>query len=159
MPDLQSDRGSSALLFVLTSVGVVIFGLIHLLEYAGDFAVELGFGSGDHDHAHDHLDDVAAIVENPSFLWMFVAYFGLAVVIPLIAALGRGRVAAWSVFGLGALLVVVSVLDGLGHALGDGDWHSLVTALLVVGLPGYFACRSALRWARQPSFEAAIRTN
>lgn len=155
MPELPADRARAALLFVLTAVGVVVFGLIHLFEYAGDLAVELGFGSGDHSHAHEHLDDVASIVENASFLWLFVIYYGIAVIVPLIAVVGRGRAAAWSVFALGALLVVLSVFDGLSHTLSDGAWHPLVTALLVIALPGGFGLHSAFTWARGTRRELA----
>lgn len=154
-PSTEILRRDTVTLFALTTAGVIVFGLIHLFEYVGDLAVEMGFGEGNHDHAHDHLDDIAAIVDNSSFLWMFVVFYGLAIIVPLLAAVTRGGPAAWSVFALGTLVVVASVGDGINHALADGVVHPLVTAVIAVGVPGVFACRSAFRWARQSSIEPA----
>lgn len=92
MPDLEKDRRDAVALFLLTAVGVVVFGLIHLLEYAGELAIELGFGDATDEHDHEHLDEIASIVENAAFLWGNVVFFTLAIVVSACCHAGTAAV-------------------------------------------------------------------
>ncbi|ALU91549.1 hypothetical protein [Herbaspirillum rubrisubalbicans] len=124
----MSPPNKTALFWLTTAVGAVLFVTFQLFFYVNDFV-----------RAHGATP---AITFETNVLWMFSAYYGCWIVTVLLALTGT-RKAQWLTLVLGALLVVLNTLGGISDGLRDG-WHVAFSAIFFISLPGVFAI--AVTW-------------
>ncbi|UYO56046.1 hypothetical protein KQX61_11850 [Rhodopseudomonas palustris] len=117
------------LVWLITAVGVTIYGMIQIFTYLAHAGAQ---------EATPPLNFTAAQV------WTIAAFYG-AWVIPALLALIERRAAHWASLILGGILVVLTTLAGVFDGIRDGG-HLVVLVLLAVTLPG--AVATALSWRR-----------
>lgn len=117
------------LVWLITAVGVTIYGMIQIFTYLAHTGVQ---------EATSPLNFTAAQV------WTIAAFYG-AWVIPALLALIERRAAHWASLILGGILVALTTLAGVFDGIRDGG-HLVVLVLLAVTLPG--AVATALSWRR-----------
>jgi len=113
----------TALFWLTTAVGAVLFVTFQLFFYVNDFV-----------RAHGATP---SITFETNVLWMFSAYYGCWIVTVLLALTGT-RKAQWLNLVLGTLIVVLNTLGGISDGLRDG-WHVAFSAVFFISLPGVFA--------------------
>ncbi|MFJ3313973.1 hypothetical protein ACIPLR_01290 [Herbaspirillum huttiense] len=127
LPTRHPDQ--TALFWLATAIGAVLFVSFQLFFYVNDFVRAQG--------------SALAITFETKMLWMFSAYYGCWIVTVLLA-LSANRAARWSALILGSLLVVLNTLGGIADGLRDG-WHIAFSAMLFISLPGVFAIATTWR--------------
>ncbi|TDY96409.1 UNVERIFIED_ORG: hypothetical protein DFO49_0864 [Herbaspirillum seropedicae] len=127
LPTRHSDQ--TALFWLATAIGAVLFVSFQLFFYVNDFVRAQG--------------SAPAITFETKMLWMFSAYYGCWIVTVLLA-LSANRAARWSALILGSLLVVLNTLGGIADGMRDG-WHIAFSAMLFISLPGVFAIATTWR--------------
>ncbi len=125
----MSPPNKTALFWLTTAVGAVLFVSFQLFFYVNDFVRAQG--------------SAPAITFETKMLWMFSAYYGCWIVTVLLA-LSANRAARWSALILGSLLVVLNTLGGIADGLRDG-WHIAFSAMFFISLPGVFAIATTWR--------------
>ncbi|AON55756.1 hypothetical protein ABIC71_004146 [Herbaspirillum seropedicae] len=118
----------TALFWLTTAVGAVLFVTFQLFFYVNDFV-----------RAHGATP---AITFETNVLWMFSAYYGCWIVTALLALIGT-RKTQWFTLVLGTLLVLLNTLGGISDGLRDG-WYVTFSAVFFISLPGMFAI--AVTW-------------
>jgi hypothetical protein len=142
----MEPRVRAALAWVAVALGQAAFMVVHLFHYIGGLAAEAESAAhGGHDHDHDHLQEVLALAE-PGMMWMVLAWSVLTLAPAVIVLLGAGRGAALTTLIVGALGVVGGVIDGILHAVSDGDVVSAAAGIVLVGVPGAIAILATLAW-------------
>ncbi|MCP3655672.1 hypothetical protein [Herbaspirillum sp.] len=121
--------GQTALFWLATAIGAVLFVSFQLFFYVNDFVRAQG--------------SAPAITFETKMLWMFSAYYGCWIATVLLA-LSANRAARWSALILGSLLVVLNTLGGIADGLRDG-WHIAFSAMFFISLPGVFAIATTWR--------------
>ena len=127
LPTRHPDQ--TALFWLATAIGAVLFVSFQLFFYVNDFVRAQG--------------SAPAITFETKMLWMFSAYYGCWIVTVLLA-LSANRAARWSALILGSLLVVLNTLGGIADGLCDG-WHIAFSAMFFISLPGVFAIATTWR--------------
>jgi hypothetical protein len=127
LPTRHPDQ--TALFWLATAIGAVLFVSFQLFFYVNDFVRAQG--------------SALAITFETKMLWMFSAYYGCWIVTVLLA-LSANRAARWSALILGSLLVVLNTLGGIADGLRDG-WHIAFSAMFFISLPGVFAIATTWR--------------
>lgn len=127
LPTRPPDQ--TALFWLATAIGAVLFVSFQLFFYVNDFVRAQG--------------SAPAITFETKMLWMFSAYYGCWIVTVLLA-LSANRAARWSALILGSLLVVLNTLGGIADGLRDG-WHIAFSAMFFISLPGVFAIATTWR--------------
>ena len=121
LPIRHPDK--TALFWLATAIGAVLFVSFQLFFYVNDFLRTQG--------------SAPAITFETKVLWMFSAYYGCWIITVLLALSGH-RATRWSALILGSLLVVLNTLGGIADGLRDG-WHIAFSAVFFISLPGVFA--------------------
>ncbi|MDR9848941.1 hypothetical protein [Herbaspirillum huttiense] len=127
LPTRHPDQ--TALFWLATAIGAVLFVSFQLFFYVNDFVRAQG--------------SAPAITFETKMLWMFSAYYGCWIVTVLLA-LSANRAARWGALILGSLLVVLNTLGGIADGLRDG-WHIAFSAMFFISLPGVFAIATTWR--------------
>ncbi|MBP1315606.1 hypothetical protein J2X56_002851 [Herbaspirillum sp. 1173] len=127
LPTRPPDQ--TALFWLATAIGAVLFVSFQLFFYVNDFVRAQG--------------SAPAITFETKMLWMFSAYYGCWIVTVLLA-LSANRAARWGALILGSLLVVLNTLGGIADGLRDG-WHIAFSAMFFISLPGVFAIATTWR--------------
>lgn len=121
-----------ALAWLIPAVGAAIFVTIQCFSYLNDYIASGG--------------RLQAITFSPAALLAVSIYYGLWIVPPLLALVGR-RATDWPMLVLGSLLVVMNTLGGVTDGLRDGS-HLVVLEILAVTLPGAVALIMSWRHLR-----------
>ncbi|MBN9018684.1 MAG: hypothetical protein J0H11_14815 [Rhizobiales bacterium] len=126
----EKRRSQLPLVWLVTAVGVTIWGAIQIFAY-------LNVDAGAHG-AMPPLNLTAAQV------WAISAFYG-AWVIPALLALIDRLAGNWASLIFGGILLVLTTLSGVFDGIRDGG-HLNFLAMLAITLPGSFAI--ALSWRR-----------
>jgi hypothetical protein len=143
----------TSVLYVTTAIGGLVFGIAHLFHYIAVLA-----STDSHDHGdHNHLSEIAGLAEpNSPMMWMVGVFYLLALVPIVLPLVTTGRAGAWITLVVGAIVVLLNVLDGVNHGVGEGAWPMLFIALAGVGVPGAFALWSSWSLVRSVAPKAEV---
>lgn len=124
------NQNKVTLFWLTTTVGAALFVTFQLFFYVNDFVRAQGAAP--------------AITFEPGVLWVFPTFYGLWIVLVLLALL-ESRRAQWAVLILGSLLVALNTLGGISDGLRDG-WYVAFSAVFFITLPGLFAITASWRY-------------
>jgi len=81
-------------------------------------------------------------------MWVFGIIYAMWILPASIAAVSRRRLGDWFILIIGSLLVVTNALGGVWDGVRDGG-YIVVTALVGIALPGFFALKASWRLVRR----------
>ncbi len=128
------DRHHAALLWAITGLGGLIHGLIQLCSYVTTFINSHGAQP--------------AVMFDTGAMWVFGIIYAMWILPASIAAVSRRRLGDWFILIIGSLLVVTNALGGVWDGVRDGG-YIVVTALVGIALPGFFALKASWRLVRR----------
>lgn len=128
-----SDRQRVALLWLTTALGGLIYAEIVSVSYLNAYV--RGKGAME-----------AETFDGPA-LWALSIAYAIWIVPALLAVIGRGAIANWTILVVGGFLVLTNTLDSIGDGIRDGG-HITATGLIAITLPGLFALLASWRLLR-----------
>lgn len=150
--NLTADpRVQAVVAWAVTALGMVAFHLLHIYAAIGQLAtLANGHGHG-HSHHHGggggHLDAYATMAEhNSGMAWMTGVFLILMIVAPIIGLILGSRTGAIVTLVVGAISSLLMIFDGLSHGFKEGNWPTLVVALVAIALPAAIATSKNLQW-------------
>lgn len=141
-------RIQTVISWAVTALGVAAFHLFHIYAAIG----ELVMLADDHGHSHSgggHLDAYATIAEhNSGMAWMMGAFLVIMIIAPVIGLTITSKLGAIATLAVGAIYSLLMILDGFSHGLTEGNWTTLVVALVGIALPATVAVLKNLQWLK-----------
>jgi len=140
MNDRHFTRVRIAGLYGISFLGLVIHTLMHLFE--GHILVLR--------EAMKQTPDYRPLLEpmdKPGMMLMMGVFFTLALVPVALPLMTRGKHFRWVTAVLGALMTLMSVLDGVYHMAADRAYVMGACSVLICGFTGTWGSVLAMRWA------------